>query len=319
MVRIAIAVAGDEWCNRDQVIDAIAAASGASGMVFELNTEGPSLHALGIVHTIREEISKIGLTAQDVWIDKWHNTVEEIPFRRAYLPRLSHFFWMSESYRHTRPLQSTQKRSFGVFVGRATVARAAIMHDLYQDSDLASHVLFSLMRDHDARTHLGGDTAPWIASGQDLDSIRAWFVSPPVTSLTNHCVRDQYRPDLDTNAALISYYDEFRIELVCETYCAGNTFFPTEKTVRPISQAKPMIIFGPKLFLKRLRDLGFRTWHDCWDESYDQAEGVDRYRAIKILMRDLVHRQLWQHSEIAAIAEHNLQVLEELIERHRPG
>lgn len=319
MVRIGIAVAGDRWCNRDQVIDAIASASGANGLIFEVNTEGPSLYALGVIDTILQEIGKIGLSASDVCIDKWHNTVEEIPFRRAYLPRLSHFFWMSDSYRHTQRRYSVCGKLFGLFVGRATVARAVIMHDLYQDPNLGNHVLFSLMHNHDAKWHLSGDTSAWIAPGHDVDSIRNWFSSPPVLSITDHRVQDQYVANINTNAALVAHYDRFQIELVCETYCEGNTFFPTEKTVRPISQAKPMIVFGPKLFLQRLRDLGFRTWHDCWDESYDDLEGLERYHAIKTLMRHIVGHQSWQRGELPKIAEHNRAVLEKLIARHRPG
>jgi hypothetical protein len=80
---------------------------------------------------------------------------------------------------------------------------------------------------------------------------------------------------------ILPFYSKFDIELVSESYTRGNTFFPTEKTIRPIAAAKPVLIYGPKKFLQRLKCLGFETYHSVWDESYDQLEGPDRWLALQ--------------------------------------
>jgi hypothetical protein len=74
------------------------------------------------------------------------------------------------------------------------------------------------------------------------------------------------------------WYSIFDIELVAETYCHGDTFFVTEKTVRPIVAGKSMMVYGPQNYLARLRDLGFQTWNHIWDETYDQLTGALRNR-----------------------------------------
>ena len=80
---------------------------------------------------------------------------------------------------------------------------------------------------------------------------------------------------------LADFYPDFLIDIVAETWTAGTTFFPTEKTVRPMLLKKPFIIMGSRDYLCYLRQMGFRTFSDFWSEDYDGYEGKDRY--VKIL------------------------------------
>jgi hypothetical protein len=93
---------------------------------------------------------------------------------------------------------------------------------------------------------------------------------------------------VDTNKSLLQHYHNFAVEIVCETYTLGNTFFPTEKTIRPLMAAKPILVYGPRYFLARLRELGFRTYNEIWDESYDLYQGPERWH----LMRKSMNRLL---------------------------
>jgi len=106
----------------------------------------------------------------------------------------------------------------------------------------------------------------------------------------------------------LEHYDQFVTELVAETYTIGNTFFPTEKTLRPVMAARPILVYGPKYFLSRLRDLGFETYSTCWDESYDELEGPARWQAIKKLILQI------EVTDVAwAIAYRNRQHLKRMI------
>jgi hypothetical protein len=80
---------------------------------------------------------------------------------------------------------------------------------------------------------------------------------------------------------LTTFYKDIFVDILSESHVAGNTFFPTEKTTRPMWLKKPFIIFASKDYLDYLHQMGFRTFSDFWDETYDGYEGRDRY--LKIL------------------------------------
>jgi hypothetical protein len=58
--------------------------------------------------------------------------------------------------------------------------------------------------------------------------------------------------------------------------------FITRVTLRPVVNQRPFVIFGSAGVLSMLRDLGFRTFHDFWDESYDLETDIEA-RAEKIM------------------------------------
>lgn len=74
----------------------------------------------------------------------------------------------------------------------------------------------------------------------------------------------------DTNKNDFSYNN--LIFIVTETLFQGdiNNIFLTEKTFKPISLKMPFIVIGQPLTLKRLRESGYKTFSDLWDESYDE-------------------------------------------------
>lgn len=85
---------------------------------------------------------------------------------------------------------------------------------------------------------------------------------------------------------LCEFYPNFFIDIVAETFTSGRTFFTTEKTVRPMLLKKPFIAMAARDHLLYLRQMGFKTFGDFWDETYDGFEGRDRY--IRIL--DLINK-----------------------------
>jgi hypothetical protein len=107
----------------------------------------------------------------------------------------------------------------------------------------------------------------------------------------------------------LNYYHKVFIDFVIETYLFGNTFFTTEKTLRPIIAKTPFIIFGPKNYLKNLRALGFQTFNRWWDESYDFCEGAHRVNETKKILAEIFS---WKQekmqqvlTEMESVLEHN--------------
>ena len=96
----------------------------------------------------------------------------------------------------------------------------------------------------------------------------------------------------DYSDPLTNLYQDIFIDILSESHVLGNTFFATEKTIRPMWLKKPFIVFASKNYLCYLRQMGFRTFADFWSEDYDGYEGRERF--IKIL--ELINN-LAQHSK----------------------
>ena len=62
------------------------------------------------------------------------------------------------------------------------------------------------------------------------------------------------------------------MEVVCETYCQGTSFYPTEKTWRPIINRTPFIVQGPVNYIDNLHRIGFKTFNQWFDESHSQDD-----------------------------------------------
>ncbi len=112
---------------------------------------------------------------------------------------------------------------------------------------------------------------------------------------------------------VISYYENTCFELVTETLGGGVTddgddsFYLTEKTIKPIAMGHPFIILSTKHFLKNLRGLGFKTFGDFVDESYDECDNVnDR---VEIISKELERLNITEskkfYNDTRAICEYN--------------
>ena len=120
---------------------------------------------------------------------------------------------------------------------------------------------------------------------------------------------DSYTVGNTTNAhtdQLARYYPDFLIDLVSETWTQGRCFFPTEKTTRPMLLKKPMIVMGSRNYLDYLHQMGFQTFNDFWDETYDGFEGKERYKRILQLVDSLAKKSKYELTEIYRSLQHIL-------------
>lgn len=104
----------------------------------------------------------------------------------------------------------------------------------------------------------------------------------------------------------LEWYQHFFIDVVCETFYSGDVFLLTEKTARAVMTGSPFVVFGPRHYLKNLRRLGFKTFSNIWDESYDNYEGMDRVTQIKNLIDTIAKIPIQKLlSETKSTVEHN--------------
>ena len=110
------------------------------------------------------------------------------------------------------------------------------------------------------------------------------------------------RPDL---------YARTRAELVCETISDLGTdqrlYMITEKMWKPLMMGHPWLVFHQPGFLRYMRRLGFRTFHDHCDEGYDAV--IDPHQRVERIcdaMEQISHRGAQQfYDDTRSIREHN--------------
>lgn len=117
----------------------------------------------------------------------------------------------------------------------------------------------------------------------------------------------------DYEDPLTAMYTHTLIDLVGETHVLGRTFFPTEKTTRPILLKKPFIVFGSRNYLAYMRQMGFQTFHGFWDEDYDGFETKDRLLRIYQVIQNIAaqsHGELVDmYQRMQPVLEHNYNLL----------
>ena len=96
---------------------------------------------------------------------------------------------------------------------------------------------------------------------------------------------NQFRTD---NTLQKELFIDSVINIASETSFENNELFISEKIIKPIISFQPFIVIGPCGYLSELKRLGFKTFSDFWDESYDEIENPkDRYLKIRKLILEL--------------------------------
>ena len=68
------------------------------------------------------------------------------------------------------------------------------------------------------------------------------------------------------------WYDNTHFSIVAETLVEAPEIFVTEKTFKPMAFYHPFVVMAQAGHLKYVRDMGFETFDNLFDESYDNIE-----------------------------------------------
>ncbi len=112
---------------------------------------------------------------------------------------------------------------------------------------------------------------------------------------------------------LQAHLDTF-VNIVTETLVDKNSIFLTEKTYKPIYVCQPFIIMGNPHSLKKLRELGFKTFDKWWDESYDDESDLSlRLEKITKVLEEIAEWDLLKcmeiRKEMREILIHNYKIM----------
>src|SRR5574337_635843 len=86
-------------------------------------------------------------------------------------------------------------------------------------------------------------------------------------------------------------YNTSFINIVTETNFISNIIHITEKTFKPMLYRQPFIILGSKNFLKHIKEMGFKTFENCWSEDYDLEE--DNSKRFRMIINLIIEINSW--------------------------
>lgn len=141
-----------------------------------------------------------------------------------------------------------------------------------------------------------------------IDDYPHQFVKPEIFRFEWGDIYLQAEPYIDT------YFS-----LVTETVYDMRHSFRTEKIAKPLAMGHPWICAANAGFYRDLRNLGFRTFHDVIDESFDL---IDDHRArmdrVIQVVQDVCQQDLQAFLRATEpVCKYNQQFLPEFIREHR--
>lgn len=203
----------------------------------------------------------------------------------------------------------TRRKIFGAFYGRPTANRLGILGYLHSKHlDLSEMLLAADIKNIDDRALFELDKL----FEYDIHSISC--ISNMFENFNLGSIDYTPRGDLFTyKTPLNDLYKNILVDIVSEPNIKGTTFFPTEKIVRPMLMKKPFIAMTSKNYLDYLHQMGFYTFNEFWDESYDGYEGSDRYLRILSLIDWLASKPIAElenmFNSMKFQVEHNYQLI----------
>jgi hypothetical protein len=264
---------GKIWNLEQKILDIVDCVINQRPLHISLNNEGPDANELGLYSLLDVICNQYNYPKQNVTI-LTNNLLEshsEYCIRKA---APFHFVTSAQQFalEHEFPTKTFNKdfKHFGLFIGRSNWLRlwlASYMYNYYRNlTKMTFHYNPNLDFHQD---HLGLD---------DLIRFRPDLIAnlDPLQLIANSPIIDQaveaYPIITPAHFNISNVYHCFFLEVVCETYSRGTSFFPTEKTWRPIATRTPFIVQGPKDYIKNLHRLGFKTFSNWFDESHSQDE-----------------------------------------------
>lgn len=112
--------------------------------------------------------------------------------------------------------------------------------------------------------------------------------------------RDEYLYTINKN-----WYYETKINIVSETNVyKKNVIHHTEKTFKPIFLGVPFVVYASKHHIKRLVDLGFKTFGKVIDETYDRYPSTEN-----TINASLSLLEKWDDEQVIDICNYNKSLI----------
>ena len=212
------------------------------------------------------------------------------------------------------------QKTFGIFIHRSQWDRLLLSSHLYKyHKEITMQTFRKNLGDPAHMIEMGLDQLFWLLScNNKLDQTLIQQLCDFISSLPhNNGIEWQYTDQQATvDQNLTGWYNHIFLDVVCEKMVTGQTFFPTEKTARPLATKTPFLIMASPNYIKNLRRIGFKSFSQFWDESYDYQQGVQRVESIQNIIDELgrlpMNELQTMYEEMSPILEHNYKTYNSL-------
>lgn len=313
------------WGQEQIFADIIYAMSLNSNISLNFNIEGPDIQSLGLYNFLISSAKKLNYDIKKIIIYV-SNVLEKHTQFNIQHTNMLHLRADANEYMFNVK-KNTELKYFGLFVGRSNAPRLALASYLnLQHPEKSIYTYHLNIHDEFHQANIGLENLIKEYGTDTLDNVCTFLKScPRLLDNTNSITINK---TLNINSAqqlltadkniFIDQYNNFFVEIVCESYFTGRTFFVTEKTWRPILLKTPFIIQGPQYFLHNLRKLGFQTFDQWWDEGYAEDPASHQIIEIKKVIDFLAIKSSKEiadmYKSMQEILEHNYQLLLSLTE-----
>ena len=292
------------WNIEYHAVDMIKEYQSTGKIDINLNSEGPCCETIGLYRLLDHICEQWNINKSDVSITTWNHWEQHEQY--SIKVQNNHFQNLAQS--DYPPQVNTPNNHIGLFIGRSNWSRlwlAGWLNKHYKDSTLLT---FHYDRNSDFhRVHLGLDQM--LREGADPAEIGDSKELIEKSPLRLDQI-EQYPILVPANLNLLKVYDQFFAEIVCETYISGNTFFPTEKTYRPIMSMKPFILHASPGTLQEHKKQGYQTFDRWWSEEYDNYGEQLRIYKIQEIITEIMS---WDQTRIRS----TLQEMQPILEHNR--
>jgi len=304
---------GKIWNLEQKVLDIVDCVINQRPLHINLNSEGPDAGELGLYSLLDVICDQYNYPKQNVTI----TTCNQLESHAEYCVKRNPPLYINTAQQfalgHKFPTKTFDKdfKHFGLFIGRSNWLRLWLASYLYSQHQSQTKMTFHYdpkLNFH--QDHLGLD---------DLSRFKPDLIQSlnPLQLIADSPIIDQavevYPILTPAHFNISKVYHSFFLEVVCETYSRGTSFYPTEKIWRPIINRTPFIVQGPKDYIKNLRRLGFKTFSNWFDESHEQDEYNYQPIGICATLNRLATHSTSElegiHIDMADTLEHNYQVM----------
>ena len=217
-------------------------------------------------------------------------------------------------------INKNMHKHFGIFVMRSSAPRLDMASYLYKNYYDTTTMTYHFSSDSDYhRNSIGLEELIQDHQHKDITTVAEFLTQCPIKfakyeaydDTKGNTVQQLNAQDRDQ---FFANYNNFFVEIACETYYSGHTFFPTEKVWRPMLLMTPFIVHGPQHYIKHLHNMGFKTFDGWWNEGYSQCDPVWQLKLIKEIVDDIATWSMDKcqqvYKEMQPILQHNKQLLE---------
>lgn len=249
--------------------------SGQSIVIYSL--DGEPIVDLGVVEFMSLLCVELGIPREVIQFSSHDDS--DYGFNKQV--RSLGIFLKANEYLSTMPAVDQSSRYVGTVVGRFSPPRLRAIYSLYQefgeDCFIINNEPVSAV-DHRIKNvaHLYQREIEWANQYQFDQDVPAAHPVGWITSYQNYH----------------NIWGKYKIEVIVETHVnESSNYWFTEKTARALATGKPFLLFAGTGALARLHDMGFKTFGNLIDESYDQEKSwTTRIRKIVGALQELKSR-----------------------------